>query len=284
MQIHWYPGHMAKSRKLMKERLKLVDLAIELADARIPVSSRNPDLNDLLGNKPRLLLLTKADLADHCATKAWCRHYQQTGFITLAADLLSGTHLTGILNAIDKLAERVMDEMMEAGKLRRPARVMVVGIPNVGKSLLVNRLSGMAATQVENRPGVTRGYQWVRVWKHLELMDTPGMLWPKIEDRQTAIKLALVGAIRQEILDSVELAVIFLRLVLVNYPQCLNERYGKLLEAVTDPILALERIGQSRRLLKKGGIVDVEKAAEVLLQEFRTGKLGKFSLERIENR
>lgn len=262
----------------MKERLKLVDLVIELADARIPLSSRNPDLNGLVGNKPRLLLLTKADLAESAVTQAWCRHFQQEGLNAMAVDLLSESPLPGVLPAVEGLAEGVMVRLEAAGKLRRPARAMVVGIPNVGKSLLVNRFSGQASVRVENRPGVTRGYQWIRVGKQIELMDSPGMLWPKIEDRQTAFKLALVGAIRQEILDSVELALEFLELLLEYYPHRLIERYGVQLEAA-DPVQALEMMGRNRGFLKKGGIVDAEKAAEVLLQEFRTGKLGRFSLE-----
>ncbi|MBS3977829.1 MAG: ribosome biogenesis GTPase YlqF [Syntrophomonadaceae bacterium] len=279
MQIHWYPGHMAKTRRLLKEKLKLVDLVIELADARIPLSSRNPEFDSLLDNKPRLLLLTKADLAEPAVTQSWCIYFQQDGLNAMAVDLLSKSPLHGVIPAVESLAEGVMQRLEAAGKLRRPARAMVAGIPNVGKSQLINKLSGKASVRVENRPGVTRGYQWIRLGKQIDLMDSPGMLWPKIEDQQTGFKLALIGAIPQDILDNVELALELLRLLLESYPSRLIERYGIQVERAATPLLALEMIGRSRGLLKKGGIVDAKKAAEVLLQEFRTGKLGRFSLE-----
>jgi ribosome biogenesis GTPase A len=267
---------MAKTRKLMKDRLKLVDLVIELADARIPKSSRNPDLSGLIGNKPRLLLLTKADLADPIVTEVWCRHFQQEGISAVAVDLLSNTPLSKVLLAVENMVEGIMYRLEAAGKLRRLARALVAGIPNVGKSQLINRLTGQAAVRVEDRPGVTRGFQWVRVGKQMELMDSPGLLWPKIEDQQTALKLAMIGAINQETLDSLELALEVMAIILKDCPQRLIERYGI---KAADPVQALEEMGYSRGLLKKGGIVDRKKAAEVLLHEFKTGKLGRFSLE-----
>ncbi len=264
MTIQWYPGHMAKTRRMLAQELKVVDAALELVDARVPVSSRNPELEELI-TKPRLMILTKCDLADPMLTKAWIEYYRAQGEAVIGVDLASG-------KAVQDIARAVKGMFPE---LRRPPRVMVVGVPNVGKSTLINRIVGRRGAKVGARPGVTRGKQWLR-GAGLQLLDSPGILWPKFEDQDVARKLAITAAIRDEVFDQVEMAHWLLMFLRKYYPQNVVERYGDLQQ----PEHFLEEIGRKRGLLRAGGIVDLEQAAAAVLADFRNGRLGRVTLDR----
>ena len=281
VSIQWFPGHMAKTRRLMRDSVKLVDLVVELTDARIPQSSRNPELGSIVGKKSRIILLNKCDAADPEATARWCDYYRSKGIPALATDCRSGKGLGGFLPLVREVLAEKMAQWERKGMGGRPIRMMIVGIPNVGKSSLINRLSGRRSAKVEDRPGVTRGKQWVTLESGLELLDMPGVLWPKFEDKQVGEYLAFTGAVKDDILDVEALACRLAEILAQRYPALLRERY-KLADDLTgeeEGYELLEAIGRKRGMLISGGEVNPERAAIMLLDEFRGGKIGRISLE-----
>ena len=278
--IQWFPGHMAKTRRLMRESLPLVDVLVELCDARIPRSSRNPEIDKLAGTKPRVILLNKADAADERATAAWIGRYRAQGLPALATDCRSGKGLGGFLPMVRSALSEELARRERRGMAGMPIRMMIVGIPNVGKSSLINRLAKSKRAKVEDRPGVTRGRQWVSLDTGVELLDMPGVLWPKFEDQTVGEHLAFTGAVKDDVLDIELLAMRLLETLGQHYPQLLISRYG-LPEDFTarEAYEVLELVGKRRGMLLGGGTVDTERAAIMLLDEFRSGKLGKITLE-----
>ena len=277
MILQWYPGHMTKARRQMQEDLKLIDLIIELVDARIPLSSRNPDIDELGKNKSRLILLNKSDLADEKYNEQWTTYFQKKGFFVLKVNSKSGAGLKAIQGVIQEACKEKIERDRRRGIKNRPIRAMVVGIPNVGKSTFINSYAGKACTKTGNKPGVTKGKQWIRLNKNLELLDTPGILWPKFEDQEVGKRLAYIGSIKDEILNLEELSLELLAYVRANYPGLLNQRYGISEEGT--PLSLLEEIAQNRRCLVRGQELDYAKAAGILMEEFRNGKIGRITLE-----
>ena len=282
MDYQWYPGHMTKARRMMQENIGLVDLVIELADARIPLSSRNPDIDSLCGKKARILLMTKADMADPARTAKFQKYFEDRGFMVIAMDARTRKANEKIKAYVEKACAAKRERDKRRGIVGRPLRAMVVGIPNVGKSTFINSFAGKASAKTGNKPGVTRGKQWIRLNKNLELLDTPGILWPKFEDRQVGVNLALTGAIRQELLEEQELSLELLDFLQREYPALLKERYapeGAEWEFPMDNVKLLEEIALSRNLLKTGGEPDWQRASKMILDDFRNGKTGRISLE-----
>lgn len=282
MDYQWYPGHMTKARRMMQENIGLVDLVIELADARIPLSSRNPDIDSLCGNKARILLMTKADMADPARTAKFQKYFEDRGFMVIAMDARTRKANEKIKAYVEKACAAKRERDKRRGIVGRPLRAMVVGIPNVGKSTFINSFAGKASAKTGNKPGVTRGKQWIRLNKNLELLDTPGILWPKFEDRQVGVNLALTGAIRQELLEEQELSLELLDFLQREYPSLLKERYapeGAEWEFPMDNVKLLGEIAMSRNLLKTGGEPDWQRASKMILDDFRNGKTGRISLE-----
>jgi len=281
MNIQWYPGHMTKTRRQIEADLKLVDAVCEIVDARIPVSSRNPDIDAICGNKPRIIVLNRMDLADPEATKRWSDYFKNKGMAVVVTDCKSRKGI----NSFQPAARSVLKEKIQrdaAKGMNRPLRIMIVGIPNVGKSTLINQISGRKGAKAENRPGVTRGKQWVTVDSSLLLLDTPGILWPKFEDPEVGMMLAYTGAVKDGILDIEELACRLISLLHLRYPQALKERYGIEAEQGTPGYELLELAGRKRGYLISGGEVNTERMAKVLVDEYRNGKLGRFTLEEPE--
>lgn len=276
--LQWYPGHMRKAERLVKENLKLVDVVIELLDARIPMSSANPVLREIVGGKPRVIVLNKADLADEAATRAWVKHFAVQGITAVPVDAVKGRGVKELVQAIAKCAKPKTDKLVQHGAKARAARCMILGIPNVGKSSLINRLSGGSKTKVENRPGVTRAKQWIRIGAQLELLDMPGILWPKFEDRQTALHLAFTGAINDNVYDVASVVLLLLDTLRMRYPSDLMERY-RLEKELPSGMELLEEIGRKRGCLRAGGKVDYEKAEQIVLTDFRSGRLGRVTLD-----
>ena len=282
MDYQWYPGHMAKARRMMQENIGLVDLVIELADARIPLSSRNPDIDSLCGNKARILLMTKADMADPARTAKFQKYFEDKGFMVIAMDARTRKANEKIKAYVEKACAAKRERDKRRGIVGRPLRAMVVGIPNVGKSTFINSFAGKASAKTGNKPGVTRGKQWIRLNKNLELLDTPGILWPKFEDRQVGVNLALTGAIRQELLEEQELSLELLDFLQREYPSLLKERYAPedaRWDFPMDSAKLLGEIALSRNLLKTGGEPDWQRASKMILDDFRNGKTGRISLE-----
>ena len=282
MDYQWYPGHMTKARRMMQENIGLVDLVIELADARIPLSSRNPDIDSLCGNKARILLMTKADMADPARTAKFQKYFEDKGFMVIAMDARTRKANEKIKAYVEKACAAKRERDKRRGIVGRPLRAMVVGIPNVGKSTFINSFAGKASAKTGNKPGVTRGKQWIRLNKNLELLDTPGILWPKFEVRQVGVNLALTGAIRQELLEEQELSLELLDFLQREYPALLKERYdpeGSEWEFPMDSAKLLGEIALSRNLLKTGGEPDWQRASKMGLDDFRNGKTGRISLE-----
>ena len=277
MNIQWYPGHMTKARRMMQENIKLVDLVIELVDARVPLSSRNPDIDDLGRNKARLLLLNKSDLADESANEAWSAYFRAKGFQVVKLNSRSGAGFKSVNAAVQEACKEKIERDRRRGILNRPVRAMVAGIPNVGKSTFINSFAGKACTKTGNKPGVTKGAQWVRLNKQVELLDTPGILWPKFEDPEVGIKLAMIGSIKEEILNTEELSLELLKLLKSRYSGTINERYDA--DEALGEVELLGEIAKRRGCLMKGGEPDLTKAAAILLEDFRSGKLGKITLE-----
>ena len=280
--INWFPGHMAKTRRQIKESLKLVDAVIELRDARIPLSSTNPELNELIGNKPKIILLNKADLADEAATAAWLAYYKAQGVPAVSADAKSGKGLGVLRNVINDVLRDRIRMNAEKGMAGKALRLMVVGIPNTGKSSFINRMAHSAKAKVEDRAGVTRHNKWYVIEGGLELLDTPGVLWPKFEDPEVGYKLAFTGGIKDDILDLEELAVKLVEILARDYPAHLTERYKVTDFGDMEPYALLEQIGRKRGMLISGGEVDTLRASQMLLDELRGGKLGKITFERPE--
>ena len=277
--INWFPGHMAKTRRQIKESLKLVDAVVELRDARIPVSSTNPELNGLIENKPRIILLNKADLADEAATRRWLQYYKAQGVTAVAADAKSGRGLGQLRAAVNEVLADKIRSNAEKGMAGKALRLMVVGIPNTGKSSFINRMGRSSKAQVEDRAGVTRHNKWYVIGGGLELLDTPGVLWPKFEDPEVGFRLAFTGGIKDDILDLEELAVKLLEILAADYPERLAERYKIKDYADLQPFEVLELIGRKRGMLVSGGEVDTLRASQMLLDELRGGKLGKITFE-----
>ena len=282
--IQWFPGHMTKTKRRIQDSLKLVEAVAEIIDARVPVSSRNPDLDQLVQSKPRIILLNKCDMADPVQTNKWISHFQKKGAYALAVDCKSGKGLQGFMPLVRSVLADQIEAWKAKGMVGRSIRVMVVGIPNVGKSSFINKMSKSSKVKVEDRPGVTRGNQWVTIAKGFDLLDTPGVLWPKFEDPAVGEKLAFTGAVKDQIMDTEQLAGRLLELLVRLYPRSLQERY-KVQPADMEGkpgYELLEAIGRKRGMLISGGEIDTERAAIMVLDEFRGGKLGKVTLETAE--
>ena len=277
MHFQWYPGHMTKAKRMMQENIKLIDLVIELVDARIPLSSRNPDIDELGKNKARLIILNKADLANDDYTELWSLYFKEQGFFVVKTNSKSGAGIKIIQGAIQNACKEKIERDRKRGILNRPVRAMVVGIPNVGKSTFINTLAGKASAKTGNKPGVTKGKQWIRLNKNVELLDTPGMLWPKFEDQSVGLKLAFIGAIKDEIMNIEELSLELITFLMNNYKGTLAGRYE--IQEIEDRFEVLNFIAESRLCRLKGNELDTNKAAGILLDDFRSGKLGKITLE-----
>ena len=277
MHFQWYPGHMTKAKRMMQENIKLIDLVIELVDARIPVSSRNPDIDELSQNKARMILLNKADMAEDKWNDAWTEYFRSKGYHVVKVNSKKGTGIKSIQGVIREACKEKIERDRKRGILNRPVRAMVVGIPNVGKSTFINALAGKACAKTGNKPGVTKGKQWIRLNKQVELLDTPGILWPKFEDQEVGLRLAFIGSIKDEILNTEELAGELIKFMNQYYPGVLEEKYA--IESDHDEYVVLNRIAESRHCLVRGNELDTEKAAGLLLDDFRNGRLGRLTLE-----
>ena len=278
--LQWFPGHMAKTRRAIAANLKLVDAVVELIDARTPMSSRNPEIDSLTAKKPRIVLLNKCDLADANATSAWVNYFKNENVTALAVDCKSGKGLNKLMPTLKAtVLKELMDKRERSGMVGAPIRLMILGIPNVGKSSLINRLAGGKRAKVEDRPGVTRTKQWVKLQDNTELLDMPGVLWPKFEDQSAAVRLAFTGAISDDILDIETLAMKLLSFLAESYPQSLIDRYKIEFDESDDGLSLLEKVGKKRGMVISGGEINTERAAITVLDEFRSGKLGRITLE-----
>lgn len=277
MNVQWYPGHMTKAKRQMQEDIKLIDIIIELVDARVPLSSRNPDIDELGKNKSRLILLNKADLADERQNDAWKKYFEQKGFYVVKVDSRNGAGMKAIQNVIQEACKEKIERDRRRGIKNRPIRGMVVGIPNVGKSTFINTFAGKACAKTGNKPGVTKGKQWIRLNKNVEFLDTPGILWPKFEDQQVGIRLAFVGSIKDDILNMEELALMLLEYLKEKYPGILQGRYG--IDESGSPLELLEAIARVRGCIKKREELDYSKVSLLIFDDFRGGKLGRITLE-----
>ncbi len=277
--IQWFPGHMAKTRRKITEQLKIIDAVAEIVDARIPVSSRNPDLAGIIGDKPHIILLNKCDMADAKATNEWITYYKNNGITAIPVDCKSGKGLSAFKDTVKVVLADKLESYKAKGMVGKPLRIMVVGIPNVGKSSFINRIAKGSRAKVENRPGVTRGNQWFSVDKELELLDTPGVLWPKFDDETVGEHLAFTGAVTDRIIDTELLGMRLLEILVPQYPELLEARYG-IAEFPEDSYDMLCALGKKRGMVIRGGEVDTLRAANMLLEEYRTCKIGKITLER----
>ncbi len=278
MDYQWYPGHMTKAIRQMREDIKLVDLVIELLDARIPLSSRNPDIDNLGQNKARLVILNKSDLADESQNNLWDKYFKDKGYTVLKVD----SRVNSLAKTVDKAIEVACKEKIDANKkkgINRPVRAMVVGIPNVGKSAFINSYAKRSVAKTGNKPGVTKGKQWIKIGKNLELLDTPGILWPKFDDEQIGLNLALVGSMNDNNLDSAELAFQFIKQTRENYPDILKNRFN--IEGNEDIVEEMYQVADVRNCKLPGNKLDLDKASKIILDEFRNGKLGRITLDRI---
>lgn len=284
MNIQWYPGHMTKAKRAMKEDIKLIDLIIELVDARVPLASRNPDIDELGKGKARLILLNKSDLASEKQNEAWTAWFKKKGFFVVKVNARSGAGLKQITGVVQEACKEKIERDRRRGILNRPVRAMVVGIPNVGKSTFINSFAGKACTKTGNKPGVTKGNQWIRLNKILELLDTPGILWPRFEDQRVGLLLAFIGSINDEILNKDELAMELIRFLETYYPQILPQRYlpdedKEVSSGSRTELEWLSQIAKVRGCLLKGGEPDYGKAAAIVIDDFRSGRLGRITLE-----
>lgn len=273
--IQWFPGHMTKTRRLIEADLKMVDAVVEVTDARIPESSRNPIIDELCGKKPRIMIMNKCDAADEKATEAWKRFYEKRGMCVIVCECRSGKGVNKFLPAVKKLLRELTERRKARGMIGKAMRLMVVGIPNVGKSSFINRMANSRKTKVGDRPGVTRGKQWVTIDKDVELLDMPGILWPKFEDKDVAQRLAFTGAVKDEVMDSEALARALGAVLLRDYPELMKARYG-----ISGEGDVLVEIANARKMLVSGGEPDTERAAAALLDEFRGGKIGRITLDK----
>ena len=277
MHFQWYPGHMTKAKRMMQEDIKLIDLVIELVDARVPMSSRNPDIDELGKNKARLILLNKADLASEKCNEEWMAYFKEKGYFAVKVNSRNGTGIKAVNGVIQETCREKIERDRRRGIKNRPIRAMVVGIPNVGKSTFINTFAGKACAKTGNKPGVTKGKQWIRLNRTTELLDTPGILWPKFEDQKVGERLAMIGSIKDEILNTDELAMKLIEFLKANYPGYLNKRYD--CEEAGDTITILGEIAANRSCRLKGNELDYAKSAMILVDDFRSGRLGKITLE-----
>ncbi len=277
MNIQWYPGHMTKAKRMMQEDVKLVDLIIELVDARVPMSSRNPDIDVLGKNKYRIIILNKSDLVSEKANDMWSEYFTSKGYLVIKTNCKTGSGVKSVNSLIVEACKEKIERDRKKGILNRPIRAMVAGIPNVGKSTFINALAKKACTKTGNKPGVTKGKQWIKLNKGVELLDTPGILWPKFEDQQVGLKLAFIGSINDQIIDSTELAMELIKFLNKHYTTAIKEYYN--IEVSEDAFETLNRIADARKCLKKGNELDYDKAALLLLDDFRAARLGKIVLE-----
>lgn len=277
MNVQWYPGHMTKAKRQMQEDLKLIDLIIELVDARVPLSSRNPDIDSLGQNKARLIILNKADLADERQNEAWTEYFTEKGFHVVQVDSRKGGGIKRVQAMIQEACREKTERDRRRGIKNRPVRAMVAGIPNVGKSTFINTFAGKACAKTGNKPGVTRGKQWIRLNKNVELLDTPGILWPKFEDQKVGERLACIGSVKDDLLNLEELSLLLIDYLKERYPGVLAKRYG--IEEEKEALKVLEEIAKVRGCLKRGEELDYEKAAGLIFDDFRSGKTGRITLE-----
>ena len=277
MHIQWYPGHMTKARRMMQEDIKLIDIVIELVDARVPLSSKNPDIDQLAGQKSRMILLNKYDLADPVRTTEWEKWFRKQGFYVYKLDSRKGGQMKAITAIIQEACKEKIERDRKRGIINRPVRAMIVGIPNVGKSTFINTYAGKACAKTGNKPGVTKGKQWIRLNKNVELLDTPGILWPKFDDQAVGQRLAMIGSIKDEILNIEELSILLIEYMKESYPGILSERYA--VDENCDKITLLGAIAESRNCRQKGNELDYSKASKLLIDDFRAGKLGRLTLE-----
>ncbi len=284
MNYQWYPGHMTKAKRMMQENISLIDLVIELVDARIPLSSRNPDIDELGKNKSRLILLNKSDLADPAENKRWTAYFRECGFHVLEVNAKTGQGLKAIQPMVKEACREKIERDRKRGIRNRPVRAIVVGIPNVGKSTFINSFAGKACTKTGNKPGVTKGKQWIRLNKELELLDTPGILWPKFESEEVGKRLAMIGSMNDEILQMTELAADLIAYLLIHYKEALYERYQIVpkedgVREEDTPLSVLQHVCEVRKCYKRGQEADYEKAAAVVVDDFRSGRIGRITLE-----
>ena len=279
MNIQWYPGHMTKTRRQMEQDIRLVDAVCEIVDARIPLASRNPDIDAICGSKPRMMILNRIDMADPAMTRRWAAYFRGLGMTVLETDCKNRKGTNQFAPAVRELLADKLRQYADKGQVGRTLRVMVVGIPNVGKSTFINQVAGRKSAKAENRPGVTRGKQWVSVERGLEMLDTPGILWPKFEDPEVGMKLAYTGAVKDNVVDIETLATHLIELLGRNYPEALEARYKIKVPEEFQGYELLELTGKKRGMLISGGEVDTERMSRVLLEEYRNGKLGRFTLE-----
>lgn len=282
MNIQWYPGHMTKAKRAMKEDIKLIDLVIELVDARVPLSSRNPDIDNLARGKARMVLLNKSDLADERVNAQWAAWFEAKNIHAVKVDSRNKGTLKQVQSVVQEACKEKIERDRKRGIMNRPIRTMVVGIPNVGKSTFINSFAGKACAKTGNKPGVTKGNQWIRLNKTLELLDTPGILWPKFEDQAVGLKLALIGSINDQILNKDDLACQCIRILKERYPGMVSQRFGLETED-KEPAAILEDVARLRSCLMKGGELDIARTAAMVLDDFRSGKLGRVTLERPED-
>lgn len=278
MNINWYPGHMKKTRELIKEQLKLVDVVYELLDARIPISSKNPDIDALIGNKPKVIILNKIDLADPQVTAKWVKYFKSKNMTVIPVNTMTGEGIRSVAEESENAIKDKMEALIKKGRKPRPARIMIAGIPNVGKSSLINRLSGRKITQTGDRPGVTRGKQWIRLKGNMELLDTPGILWPKFEDEAVALNLAFTGAIKDDVMDTETLAYKLLEILWRDHKEKIIERY-KTNEEYDSTIELMDHIARNRGCILRRDEIDYSRIAAIILDEFRAGRIGRISLE-----
>ena len=278
MTIQWFPGHMAKARREVQEKLKLVDIIFELIDARLPLSSRNPMIDQVINQKPRLLILNKADMADEAETNKWVQYFANQGHTAVAINSLEGKGLQKVTKAAQEILSEKWDRMKAKGMKPRAIRAMIVGIPNVGKSTLINRLAKKNIAKTGNMPGVTKSQQWIKVGKDIELLDTPGILWPKFEDQEVGLKLALTGAIKDTIINMEDLAVYGLQFLSIHYPNRMEERYG--LTAIHEQLVdTFDHIGKRRKVFGQGGEIDYDQVAEIIVRDIRNQHFGKITFD-----
>lgn len=277
MNYQWYPGHMTKAKRMMQENIKVIDLIIELVDARIPLSSKNPDIDELGKNKARMILLNKSDLASEKHNEAWMNYFEEKGFHVVKVDSKNGSGIKTIHTAVQAACKEKIERDKKRGILNRPIRAMVVGIPNVGKSTFINSFCGKACTKTGNKPGVTKGKQWIRLNKSLELLDTPGILWPKFEDQEVGIRLAMIGSMNDQILNIEELALKIISFVEYHYGGLIEKRYE--IEEGVDALDTLYKIAESRHCMLRGDQLDIIRAANIFIDDFRSGKIGRITLE-----
>lgn len=279
-KIQWFPGHMTKAKRMMEGQIKLVDVVVEMLDARIPRSSTNPMLQDILGSKPKVIALNKLDMADKAQTDLWVEKIKNSGLPVCKLDCATGKGVKQLISAIQLAAKPVIDKWLKKGVRNRPVRVMIVGIPNVGKSTLINRLVGKNKVMAADRPGVTRGQQWVTIAKGLELLDTPGVLWPKFEDPSVGFALAATGAIKEDVFDRESAVELLIDFLLKNYQQELATKYAVSLEEGDDVNAVMAKIATSRGCLKAGGLLDIDKVVQLVLRDFRAGRIGRFTIDK----